>query len=67
MQDKEAQAKLGNAVMQALIKVSALEKALLQKKLLTERELAHALALVVSDVAKTAQEELGVTVEVDKD
>ena len=67
MLDKEAQAKLGAAVMQALIKVSALEKALLQKNLLTESELAAALAQVVSDVAKTAQEELGVALNVEKD
>lgn len=67
MPDKEAQAKLGAAVMQALIKVSALEKALLQKNLLTEPELAEALAQVVSDVAKTAQEELGVVIDFEKD
>jgi len=67
MPDKEAQAKLGAAVMQALIKVSALEKALLQKNLLTEQELAEALAFVVADVAKTAQEELGVVIDFEKD
>ncbi|MAE86139.1 MAG: hypothetical protein CMB80_25605 [Flammeovirgaceae bacterium] len=67
MEEKEAQAKLGQGVMQALIKVSALEKALLQKGLLTETELAEALAFVVSDVAKTAKEELGVVIEVEQD
>ncbi len=67
MEEKEAQAKLGQAIMQALIKVSALEKALLQKNLLTESELANALAHVVSDVAKTAKEELGVVIDFKKD
>ena len=56
-EELEAQAKLGNAVMQALIKVSALERAVLQKGILTENELAEALAYVVSDVAKTAKEQ----------
>lgn len=58
MENLEAQAKLGQAIMQALIKVSALERALLQKNLLTNEELAEALAYVVSDVAKMAKEEL---------
>ena len=58
MQDKEAQAKLSAAVMQALIKVSALERVLLQKQLFTENELADALATVVQDIAATAQKEL---------
>jgi len=59
-ENEEAQAKLSGAVMQALIKVSALEWALLQKKILTEDELAAALAHVVSDVVTTAKDELGV-------
>ncbi len=62
MEDKETQAKLGQAIMQALIKVSALERVLFQKNLLTEAELAEALAHVVSDVAKTAKEELEVVI-----
>jgi hypothetical protein len=65
MEYNEAQTKLGGAVMQALIKVSAVEKALLQKGILTDQELADALALVVSEVVKTAEEELGLTIEMD--
>jgi len=57
MKEKEAQTKLGNAVMQALIKVTALEKAVLQKGILTEDELAEALAFVVSDVVETMEKE----------
>lgn len=66
MKDDEAQAKLSQAIMQALIKVSALEKALLQKNLLTEQELTAALAHVVSDVTKTAKEELEVAIDAEK-
>ena len=65
--EMEAQAKLSQPVMQALIKVSAPEKALLEKGILTDNELASALAHVVSDLAKTAKEELGVVIDFDQD
>ena len=64
--NNEIQVKLSQVVMQALIKVSALERALLQKNLLTEAELAQSLAYVVSDVVKTAKE-LGVVIDSEKD
>jgi len=67
MEENEAQAKLSNAVMQALIKVSALERALLQKGILKDDELAESLAYVVSDVVKTAKDELGVVIDLDKE
>ena len=65
MEENEAHAKLGNAVMQALIKVSALERAVLEKGILTEDELAEALAFVVSDVVDTMKQ-AGVTVNFDE-
>ena len=65
MKESEAQAKLSNAVMQAMIRISALERALLQKKVLAEDELAESLAYVVSDVVKTAKDELGVTIDLE--
>lgn len=58
--ESEVQAKLGPAVMQALIKATTLEKALIKKKILTEAELAESLAEVVSDIWNIAKE-LGVT------
>ena len=58
----QAQEKLSQAVMQALIRVSALERVCFQKNLFTETEFAEALAYVVSDVAKTAKEVLGIDI-----
>jgi len=44
------------AVMQALLRIAAVERALINKGLLTEDELAKELALVVSEVADTIRD-----------
>lgn len=50
--------KAQHALLQVLIRVAALEKVLLDKKIITDNELAGALAQAVSDVVETAKKQL---------
>ena len=52
--------KRNNALMQALIRIAAIEKTLIAKGVLTEEELAKELASVISDVADTVKSVLSV-------
>ena len=60
------EAKRNNALMQALIRIAAIEKALITKGVITEEELAKELASVISDVADTVKSVLSVNLDEDQ-